>query len=270
MKAILFDGKNIVADFMLGTPKDTVEHLLIMINALIEPLSEKAKEDKKKIEGIGFSIAGVVDFNDRKIMRAPNIEILDGVKLGQMIEERFGYKSIVDNDGKCFIRAEAMLGEGKKYSNIYGIALGTSVGSAWWLDGDVYRGYRNGAGEIAHTIINSSEGLSLEKVYMKLTQGSPASLAEQAYRGDSFSVKSFEELGHVLGVAFANVVNTLDPEVFIVGGGVMGSSDLFLPSAKKAMAEYINNPEARKIKILKSKLGANAGAIGAALLAEQI
>ena len=69
-----------------------------------------------------------------------------------------------------------------------------------------------------------------------------------------------------LGVSLANVVNILDPEIIIVGGGVIESSDLFLSRTKKIMRQYIKSPESKVVKIVKGKLGANAGAIGAALL----
>jgi glucokinase len=115
-------------------------------------------------------------------------------------------------------------------------------------------------------IVNFSEKITLEDAYMKLLQASPAKLSDQAYHGDDFAIKSYEEVGLVLGIALANVVNTIDPEVFVVGGGVMESSPLFLPELKKAMRQFVTNPEAKKIDILKSKLGSEAGAIGAALL----
>ena len=115
-------------------------------------------------------------------------------------------------------------------------------------------------------VIDFESGVGLEEAYHKLTQSNPASLAEEAYRGDVLAEKMFEEVGRDLGIAFANIVNLIDPEVIIVGGGVVESSDLFLPKIKKTMREHIFSPEAKKIKILKSKLGENAGAIGAALL----
>lgn len=266
MKAVLFNGTKVIEHFTLGTPKDNLEHLLIMISALIEPLLEHAKKDKIKIAGIGLSIAGPVDFVEQKIVRSPNIPILDGVKLGQIIEKRFGYPVKMDNDGHCFILAEAKIGAGKKHSNIYGVTIGTGIGTAWWINNEVYRGYNSGAGEVAHTLINCNEIITLEKAYQYLTQNNPAQLAENAYRGDTLADKAFAEIGKILGIAFANLVNTLDPEIFIIGGGVMESESLFLPKIKKTMQEYIINTKSKKTKIIKARLGTDAGAIGAALL----
>jgi len=78
--------------------------------------------------------------------------------------------------------------------------------------------------------------------------------------------KPFDEIGEILGIAFANIANLIDPEAIIIGGGVVGASDLFLSEIKKLMKKYIMSQDAKSIKIIKSKLGKNAGAIGAALL----
>ena len=108
--------------------------------------------------------------------------------------------------------------------------------------------------------------LHLEKAYQKLTQNNPAKLAQEAYGGDVLADKAYKEIGHYLGLGLANVVNLIDPEVIVIGGGVAESHGLFLSKLKKTLREYIINPEAKKIKILISKLEKNSGAIGAALL----
>ncbi|KKR32546.1 MAG: Transcriptional repressor of the xylose operon, partial [Candidatus Falkowbacteria bacterium GW2011_GWF2_39_8] len=77
---------------------------------------------------------------------------------------------------------------------------------------------------------------------------------------------SFNELGTILGIRFANIANLIDPEIIIVGGGATRSSDLFLPRAKKIFKQTVVNPKAKEIKIVTGKLGELSGAIGAALL----
>ena len=91
-------------------------------------------------------------------------------------------------------------------------------------------------------------------------------MAQEAYEGDPLAGQIFLELGEYLGLVFANIVNIVDPGIIIIGGGTAGSSDLFLSTARRAMVNHIESPQARKIKIVKAKLGDNAGAIGAALL----
>lgn len=266
MKAVLFDGADVVMDYKLATPKDTLEHFLIMLNALAEPLFNKAQADKAKVKGIGLSIAGILDYKEKKVLKANNIPIIDGVKLGDLLSVKINAPVAMDHDVNCFLRAEMKLGAGKKFKNIYGIIIGTGIGGSWWFNNNTYRGSQGGAGEIGEMIIDAEKKLSLEAAYQKLTQNNPSTVAEEAYRGDILAEKIFEEIGNYLGAAFTNMVNLLDPEAIIIGGGFVESSDLFLSKTKKVMRDFIHSSKSKKIKILKSKLGENAGAIGAAML----
>ncbi|MFA6106643.1 MAG: ROK family protein [Patescibacteria group bacterium] len=266
MRAVLFDGEKVIADYELATPKDNLEHFLIMLKALVEPLIERAEADQAKIKGIGLGVAGVINQKDRRVVKSPNLPIIDDSKLAFLLESKIKIPAMIDNDANCFVRAEGTLGAGKKAKNVYGAVIGTGIGGGWWHEGKVYAGWHGGAGEPGHMIIDYKEGITLEEAYHKLTQGNPAQLAEEAYRGDTLAEKVFSEIGHDLGVAFANIVNILDPEIIVIGGGVVESSDLFLKQAKKTMAKYVFSPEAKKIKIVKSELGNLSGAIGAALL----
>ena len=262
MKAVLWDGEKVLEDYTLATPKDNLEHFFIMLNALIDPLLEKAKENKAKIKGVGIGVAGLYDTKKRKVVKAPNIALLDGVDLAERMEKDLNLPIQIDNDVNCFVRAEALIGSGKKYKNIFGITIGTGIGGAWWTE-KTYKGFRGGAGEIGRMILEDSQ--ELESIYKNLSQGNPANLAEEAYRGDALAQKSFEEIGRYLGIACANLVNLLDPEVIIIGGGATEADDLFLSKLKKTTQELIMNPEAKNIKIIKAKLGESVGAIGASL-----
>lgn len=267
MAAVLFDGSKVIADYVLATPKDSLDHFLIMLKALIEPLEEKAKEHRVKIGGVGLGVAGIIDFQEGIIIESPNIPLLNGVNLAKELGERIDMPVSIDNDGNTFVRAEAMLGAGKKYNNIYGFIIGTGIGGGWWLNGTVYRVTHGGSGEPGEMIIDFDTGMSLEDAYHKLTQNNPGNLAEEAYRGDVLAEKAFEEVGCFLGVAFANIANLIMPEIIIVGGGVTESSDLFMSQAKRSMRDNIASMEAKKkIRVIKGKLGNQAGAIGAALL----
>ena len=267
---ILFDGKNVVADYTLATPQDSIDHFFIMLQAVIEPLLEKAKELKVKINGVGMGSAGVIDYGQGKIIEAPNIPVINGVKIAEILAQKINLPVVLDNDCNCFVRAEALAGAAKNYKNVYGIIIGTGIGGAWWHNGEVYRGSHGNAGEPSMMIVDFDKELQLEKdAYHKLLQNNPERMAEEGYRGDVLAQKAFEEVGKYLGLAFGNIINIVDPEVIVIGGGVVQAADLFLPTLKKYMLLYVQSLEAKKIKVLKSKLGASAGAIGAALLLTQ-
>jgi len=268
IKAVLFDGEKIIESSVLGTPKNSLDHLLVMLKATTAPLFEKAKESKLRIKGIGLSVAGTVDIKEKKVLKAPNIPILENCKIGNLLEKTFNFETKICNDGHCFLQAEAKVGSAKKYNNVCALILGTSIGTAWYINGEVYKGFHGSAGEVAHNIIDYSDRIKLETAYQKITQNNPAQIAEEAYRGDVLAERIYEEIGDYIGITAANLVNTIDPEIIIIGGGVLESSDLFLSRTKKTMREFIQNPEAKKIKIIKSKIGKFASAVGASLLTQ--
>lgn len=267
MKAVLWSGEKTLMDYSLGTPKDNVKHLLIMIKALVEPLLERAAKDKAKVGGIGLSVAGTHDFNNKKIAKSQNIPILDGINLGELLSKMLKLPVKMDNDSNCFVRAEACAGAAVKFNNVYGVIISTGIGGGWWLNKKIYRGAHGGAGEPGAMIMDFTDTIRLEAAYQRLNQNNSLNLATEAYRGDLLAQKSYEEIGRILGTACANIVNILDPEAIVIGGGTTKSSDLFLPELKKEMAKHILSPiAAKEVKILKGKLGDGAGAIGAAML----
>jgi glucokinase len=268
ISAVLYGGEKVIADDTLATPKDTLEHFYIMLNALVETIMEKALKDKIRVAGIGIGVAGVLNYSEKRVLYSPSIPIIDNEKIAEQLEEKFKLPALMDNDTNCFTRAEALIGAGRKYGNIYGIILGTGIGGAWWINGEVYRGAHGGAGEPGAMIIDFDNKLGLEDSYHRIMQRNPAAIAEEAYRGDLLAEKVYQEFGEYLGLSLANIVNIVDPEVIIIGGGVSESGDLFLKAAKKIMQKYIVSSESRKTHILKGKLGKHAGAIGAALLVE--
>lgn len=266
MRAVLFNGEKVIESFTLSTPENSLDKFYSFLKALVDPLAEKAKQDKKKIGGIGLGIAGMHDLNKGKIVKSPNIPYLNEVGICSYVEKKFSLPVKLDNDTNCFLRAEAKFGAGAKFKNVFGITLGTGIGGAWWLNNKIYRGSHGGAGEVGHTLIYFPQREELEEAYHRLTNNNPSELAEQAYRGEETAEKAFKETGEYLGVACANIVNLIDPEAIIVGGGVVQASDLFLPTTKKTMAENIANPLSKNTKMLKTKMGNNASAIGGALL----
>lgn len=268
IKAILYNPEKnkIIESDSLATPKDNIDHFIIMLNALIEPLIEKAKKEKAIIKGIGVGVAGAINYRDNLVLDCPNIPILNGTNFIKKINEKFNLEVILDNDTNCFLRAEVLKGIAKNYNNVYGFILGTGIGGGWWFNNKTYKKDTGGSGEPGRMITNFSEPINLEESYHKLMQNNPANMAEEAYRGDELAEKSFKELGSFLGIAFANVVNIVAPEAIVIGGGLVKSSDLFITETKKALKEFTVDTETKKIKILKSKLGDQAGSIGAALL----
>ena len=266
ISGVLFDGKNVLADYVLGTPKDDFNHFMIMLGAVIEPLLAAAKKNKKKVAGIGLGIAGVMDKQAGKVRKSPNISFLDNKYIRAEVEKKFSLPVKIENDAACFVRAEAIIGAGGEYKSVYGITIGTGIGGAWWTERKIFEGAHGTAGEPGHIIVDFKEKIDLEGVYHRLMGRNPEEMAARAYAGDKRAEMAFLEFGGYLGMAFANIINIIDPEIFVIGGGVVESSELFLGEVKKSMLAHAFSPEAGRVKVVKAKLGEKAGAIGAALL----
>jgi glucokinase len=266
--AVLVHKDKVIADAKLPTPKDSLKDFLNIIKALLDPFLEQAKADQAEIISIGIGLPGTIDYKENKVLTANNVPILDNVKIIEKLQEQLNINIPIkiDNDTNCFVRAESLLGAGKSSDNVYGIIIGTGIGGAWCFKKEIYSGAHGGAGEPGEMLIDLDNKITLEEAYKKLTQNNPRALAQDAYEGDELAEMRFEELGAYLGLAFANIVNIIDPEIIVIGGGGATSSDLFLKTATTTMRQYILSNESKKIKIVKSKLGEHAGAIGAALL----
>lgn len=268
MLGILYDGKKVITEYQLATPKDNVENFVTMMKAVVDPLLDRAKEEKAKVSGIGLSLAGVMDYAENRVLSSPNIPNINGQKVGEMLSAFVGLPVVMDNDAHCFVYAEAKIGAGHKYDNIWGMVIGTGIGGAWYHGNDVYRGAHGGASEPGDIIVDYEGSICLEEAYQRLMQNNPALTAEEAYSGDPLAEKMYEDFGRYLGVAMSGIVNILDPELIILHGGATQAADLFLPIAKKYLLKYIRSDRVRKgVKIVKSKLGKYAGAIGAAMKA---
>lgn len=269
MLGVLWDGQKVLADYQLATPRDNLDHFLVMAQAVVEPLVKYAQELKGRVAGVGVGLPGIIDYAINRILECPNLPILNGVKISDKLSNMIGLPIRIDNDGNTFVRAEALRGAGRKYDNVYGIVIGTGIGGGWWLKGDIYRAVHGGSGEPGEMLVDFSTGEKLEPAYHRLMQYNPGAVAEEAYRGDVLADKLYAELGDFLGKAMANIANLIAPQIIIIGGSVAQSSDLFLSEAQRSMKANIASTELKKrLKIAKARSGPQAGAIGAALLFE--
>lgn len=263
IKAVLFDGKNVVANSVAVTPKNSLRRFFIAIDDLVNSMVEKV--GKEDIEGIGVGVPAVLNTTRRIVLDAPNISILNNVPIVNKLKEMFNLPIIVDNDVNCFLLAEMKMGVGKGYKNAYGIIIGTGIGGAWWLGDDINRGVNTEIEEPGRMMINSES--SLEGIYYELMKSKPTVFIDEVLKGDEQSLKNFKEIGRYIGVVLGDIVNVIDPEIIVMGGGVVKFDKFFLSSLEDSMLEKIDFSKIKnKVKIVKSHIGKYAGAIGASLL----
>jgi glucokinase len=282
IKGVLMSGRKIIAKIKIATKSRTDKNLLV--GQIIDCINN-LKAKTSKIEKIGIAIAGPIDFKKQQVLNPPNLVALKGLKLGELIRDKFGIKTILDHDVNCFVLAEAVLGAGRNYQSVFGITLGTGVGGGMVINKKIYHGAHGSSGEVGHMTIDKNGrkcrcgnrgclepyvcdvGIKqTAKDIFKKQIDSLRMFDDLAKKGDRRAIKLYDTVGKYLGIGLANVVDAINPEVIVIGGGIMRAGKFILEPAKEEMKKNILSQNAKKTKILKSKLGKFAGAIGATLL----
>ena len=294
--ASMRDGK--VGDPVLRpTERSSAEALLAQIAALV---GEVAAGEIPSAVGIG--IPSVVEFATGRVRSSVNIPLQD-VPLRAVLSERLGLPVFVDNDATVAALAEAHDAHGRlDVRTLVMFTVGTGVGGGIVIDGRSYRGATGGAGELGHTLIAIAEdipaatrfpqpgsleslaaGHVLDRLALEAARAHPPSAlgarlaargavagpdaVEAAMAGDAIAIEVMATLGRRVGIGVANAINTFDPEVVAIGGGVSSAGDLLLGPARSAALEYVLPGVGTATEIRIARSGPQAGVRGAALLA---
>ncbi len=297
----LLKNQKIIKKKKILTPK-TKKNL---IKELKENLRDLKDFSGLKIDRIGIGVPGILDIKKGLILKCPNLRYLDNLPLVKILEKELKIKTSIENDTNCFTLAEALLGAGKNENIVFGITLGSGVGGGLViktmprfarqnLDSlryksnnlelkdknkiKIYRGAFGTAGEIGHQTIKfdgqkcSCGNLGCFECYcsakfFKRKGYSVKELAERAKRDDRNALKIFKEYGKYLGIGLSNVINLIDPNIIVIGGGISKTWPYFLVETKKEIKKRIISLVSKKyIKIEISKLGDLAGVTGAGLI----
>lgn len=251
INAIVFNGGKVFKSVKILTPQKSRKEFLVKLEILVRKLILII--NKKEISGIGCGAAGVLDLKKGVILNSPNLRFLNNFNIKNWLEKKFNYKVKIDNDARSFLRAEYMFGAGRGYKNLVGITLGTGIGGGIIINKKMFYGANNAAGELGHMIID--RGKDFETLTVK------------EVRKLNFYKTAVGEFEKNLLFGLTNIINILDPEVIIIGGGAVNMAEIFLPKAKKIINQFVISPKSRKnVNITIGKLGENAAAIGAAAL----
>jgi glucokinase len=283
IKGVLLRKNEVIAKIKIKTKsKSNKKNLIAQIFKSIETLIKGRKE----IKGIGIGAPSPIDFKNQKILNPPNVPALRNLYLGKIIKDKFKIKTIIDNDVHCLVLAEAILGAGKNKKMVVGLGLGTGVGGGIVLNKKLIRGQEGTGGEFGHTTIEMGgrqcncgrkgclEAYINEKGIRKTAKEifgreiDSITLQEMAKRGGKKAIKAWEITGKYLGVGLANLVDSLNPDIIIVGGGIARAGELLLSPARKEMKKNILSPLAKDTPVVRAKLDERAGAIGAGLLTQ--
>jgi len=257
--------------------------------ALVEQLVDAIRAAGDAV-AVGVAVPSVVDFETGRVRSSVNVPLAD-VPLRTVLRERLGVPVFVDNDATCAALAEAYDDDGELLArHLVMVTVGTGVGGGIVIDGRIYRGATGAAAELGHTIVGadlrrtpcaesedfpqpgSLESLASGRALNELARehGIPAGrTVELACEGDPAALAAVELLGRRLGVGIANAINTFDPDLVVVGGGVSAAGELLLAPAREEAARFTLTGVGTRTQIRRARYGPQAGVRGAALLAAQ-
>lgn len=258
-------------------------HIVSQIVSLVAEAEEISGRSRPSRIGIGTP--GAVDPRTGQLKNS-NTTCLNGRPLRDDLETALGMKVAMANDANCFTLAETLWGAGRGENVVLGLILGTGVGGGICIEGKVLNGLHGITGEWGHNPIPGEDrpcycgrrgcvetvlaGPSLERFHRE-SGGEDLKLPEirkRADAGDSLALRTLDRLQEKFGQAIAAVINILDPDAIVIGGGVGNIPLLYGDSVHEAIRRHIFNPEL-KTKILRPLLGDSAGVFGAALLSAQ-
>ncbi len=231
---------------------------------------------------IGIGTPGPSDKTGRIAKLAINLPEWVNIPLADCVEKETNLPTTLSNDANCAGLGEAWLGAGRRFQNFILLTLGTGVGGAVFLNGELFTGLQGAGGELGlisinfdGPICNSGNRGSLEQ-YVSLqgirreTGKEGLELAELAEKGDPEALAFWQHYGQLLGVGVANLVYILTPEAVILGGGLSASAKFFLPAMVTELNQRVLSPSRENLAIAVAELGNNAGMLGAAKLAWQM
>ena len=265
----------------------------------IESELRSAREARPAAAAAGLGVPCTIDRERGVAITAVNLDLVD-VPIRELMSERLQMPVFLDNDANMAALAEHLFGAGRGASNVVMLTVGTGIGGGLILGGELYRGSGGAAGELGHVVIDlmgppcqgncpsngcvealasgtvlAAEGLAAAQrepesaLGRRLAAGEPIdgrAVTDAGKAGDAAARDAIEAVGRRLGVALASLANIFQPDLIVIGGGVIAAGELLLAPARLEVAARAL-PPMNETPVLAAKLGPDAGMIGAAAMA---
>jgi glucokinase len=279
--------------FWRGDSRDEV--IDVMVQAV-----EEARAAGGEVDGVGFGIPSVVDSASGSSEWSTHLP-LEGVPFREVMAERLGLPVFVDNDANLALLAESRAGAARGVSHAVMLTLGTGIGGGLLLDGRLYRGARGGGAELGHVVVDGdgppcqggcpnrgcleamASGTAIGREGAAAAAAAPDSVlgraladgreitgafvTELAHDDDPEAREVLARVGRWLGVGLSSLVNAFQPELVVIGGGAIAAGELLLEPAREEVAMRALPPLRAGVRIVAAELGAEAGVVGAGILA---
>jgi glucokinase len=283
------------------TPRTSdASEIVSAIASVVSECGNQAALSNSQIKTVSVVVPGSVHAVTGLVVNAPNVPAIVGFDLLGALSDKLHLSVLLENDANAAAVGEMWRGAARGCQTVVCFTLGTGVGSGVILNGELWRGIDGTGGEIGHTSVNPFGGVpckcgslgclevyasatAIVRMARELLLEYPAStlhaiagvdlsakeIAAAADANDECALVVFEKMATHLGVGIANVVNALNPEAIVIGGGVSAAFDLFAPRARAEMMKRAFPVPAQRCQILKAECGDDAGLLGAAWLAFQ-
>ena len=274
-EAVLLDENlNVLERKRIPTPQNNYQEIINSISSLVLEISRNISDFS-----MGICTPGAIS-KKTGLIKNSNTQCLIGKSLKEDLENKLGKKISIENDANCFAMAEAKMGAASGFGVVFGVIMGTGVGGGIVIDGKLHPGRTNIGGEWGHHTLHRNgnscycgktgcvetyiSGPALEKQWTRLT-GKSQTLPEILLNiNNEISQKWKDEFLENFGYGLANVIDILDPDVIVLGGGLSNIDFLYTEGKEsvysKVFSDLVDTP------ILKNKLGDSAGVYGAAIL----
>ena len=269
-----------------------------IVNAVVHAVHEYRTDlgdEPDRLKAISLVVPGTVNVEKGTVVKAPNLPCLDGFPLAAAITDNLHLPAILENDANAAAVGEMWQGAAQGCRTIICVTLGTGVGGGIILDGELWRGVDGAAAEIGHMCVDPFGGVACTcgsrgclEVFASATaivrmtrEASPRypesvlhasrdltaeKIFEAGLQGDELALEIFRRMGVYLGIGLANLINILNPEMIVIGGGVVNGWDLFEKHMLHEVEERAFPLLAARVKIVRAKCGDDAGLLGAARL----
>jgi glucokinase len=300
--AVAEDGSRVLGVRSDAThPEEGADAVIARIGRLCrESMAEAEREGgvkAAKIAGVGIGAPGPLDRKQGMVLITPNLGWRDFPLRKRVSEELGGLTAQLDNDANCAVYGEWWLGAGRGSKYLIGITIGTGIGGGIVVDGKLYHGTSDAAGEFGHTTINTTgrrckcgnygcleayasgpaiaaravEGIEVgaETRLAQYTGGDLSKITAQtvyqaAHDGDEFAREVVRETAQFLGAGVANFVNIFNPDTVVVLGGVTAAGDRLFVPLREEVKRRAFKPAVEHCKIVPGELPGTAGVVGAA------
>jgi glucokinase len=271
-----------------------------LLDNAVEAVEEARAGAGDEVEAVGFGIPCLFDSRTGMAVIAVNLPLAN-VPFADLMAERIGLPVFVDNDANVAALAEHRAGAARGAENAVMLTIGTGIGGGLILGGELFRGSTGAAAELGHVVIDMNgprcqgncpnrgcvealaSGTALEREAARIAEEQPDSglgrardagrpltgplVTELAHDGDHSAIEVLTLIGSRLGVAIASLVNIFNPDVVVIGGGVIAAGELLLEPARAEVAARALPPSKDEVRIVAARFGGEAGMVGAAQLA---